>query len=222
MRHPESFSLTQIQPYTLHKPAFSFLTITEPVNGSYREKGSKFLAFAFPVEDEAAIQAELAALRKAHYDAHHHCYAWVLGPEGVQYRANDDGEPAHSAGDPILGQLRSRQLTNILVVVVRYFGGTKLGVGGLIHAYREAAADALNKASIIRKEVMFSMTIRYGFGSTPEVMKLIKEFDATIIAEQYDDTAVLQVNVPLKHREALVEKLELLKALKHEIDKRVP
>jgi uncharacterized YigZ family protein len=215
---PVSFSLTLNSRESLQQPAFSFHTIQQPVSGTYREKGSKFLAFAHPVEDEEAIALILQSLRKTYYDAHHHCYAWVLGPEGVRYRAHDDGEPAHSAGDPILGQLRSRQLTNVLVVVVRYFGGTKLGVGGLIHAYREAAADALNQAVIIRQEVTLPVTIRYGFGSSPEVMKMIKEFDLHISEQHYGADATLHVQVALQHRDALLEKVDLLRALKHDVE----
>jgi putative IMPACT (imprinted ancient) family translation regulator len=113
-------------------PEFSYITIKSGVQGLYKEKGSKFLAFAYPVESEEEVKQRLLELRKAYYDARHHCYAYVLGAEKEKYRATDDGEPNHSAGDPILGQIRSRNLTNVLVVVVRYFGGVKLGVGGLV------------------------------------------------------------------------------------------
>lgn len=119
--------------------ADSYQTIAAPAQGNYREKGSRFLAFACPERTEEAFREELEKLKREYYDAHHHCYAYVLGPAGTRYRANDAGEPNHSAGDPILGQIRSRQLTDVAVVVVRYFGGTKLGVSGLIQAYRTAA-----------------------------------------------------------------------------------
>jgi uncharacterized YigZ family protein len=120
-------------------PVFSYLTIASPSEGSYKEKGSRFLAFAYPVSSETEIREKLESLKAQYFDARHHCYAWMLGPEKKHFRANDDGEPNHSAGDPILGQLRAMKLTNVLIVVVRYFGGTKLGVGGLISAYRSAA-----------------------------------------------------------------------------------
>ncbi|MEQ9007162.1 MAG: YigZ family protein, partial [Ekhidna sp.] len=113
-------------------------TIKEKSEGLYKEKGSKYLAFAYPVKSEVEIKEIQESLRKEYYDARHHCFAWVLGMDDQSYRANDDGEPAHSAGDPILGQIRSFELTNVLVVVIRYFGGTKLGVGGLINAYKTA------------------------------------------------------------------------------------
>ena len=112
----------------------SYLTISAPATANLREKGSKFFAFAYPVQDETEIRDQIERLRKEYFDATHHCFAWILNPEGSKYRANDDGEPGHSAGDPILGQIRSRGLTNTLVVVVRYYGGTNLGVSGLITA----------------------------------------------------------------------------------------
>ena len=122
-------------------PAFSYHTIASGAEGSYKEKGSKFLAFAYPVASEAEVKEKIEALKAKYFDARHHCYAWILGAEKKLYRANDDGEPNHSAGDPILGQLRAMNLTNVLIVVVRYFGGVKLGVGGLVTAYRSAAED---------------------------------------------------------------------------------
>src|SRR3954468_18127958 len=132
---------------------FSYRTLQAPVGGTYKEKGSKFLAFAYPVENEQDVKEKIELLKKTHFDARHHCFAYVLGPDKTKYRAFDDGEPNHSAGDPILGQIRSRNLTNVLVVVIRYFGGVKLGVGGLISAYRTAAEEALTKATIREKEV---------------------------------------------------------------------
>src|SRR5690242_5641679 len=123
---------------------FSYQTIEKSSDSIYKEKGSRFLAFARPVSSESDVKKVLESLRKEYFDARHHCFAWILGPEKKLFRAFDDGEPNHSAGDPILGQIRSRNLTNVLVVVVRYFGGTKLGVGGLISAYKTAASDALD------------------------------------------------------------------------------
>ncbi len=140
----------------------------------YKEKGSKFLYFSFPVENEEEIKAELLALKKVHYDATHQCYAWVLGPKGLNFRANDDGEPNHSAGDPILGQIRSNQLTNVLIVVVRYFGGTKLGVSGLIQAYKTSAALAIEENKIVEKKVMQKLSIEFTYELMNEVMKIVK------------------------------------------------
>lgn len=141
----------------------TYLTISDDSEGFYKEKGSKFLSFAFPVHHEEDIKEKLDILRKKYYDARHHCYAYVLGKDKEIFRANDDGEPNHSAGDPILGQIKSNQLTNILIVVVRYFGGVKLGVGGLISAYRTAAAEAISNnvivEAIVKKRSNSNLTI---------------------------------------------------------------
>jgi uncharacterized YigZ family protein len=173
-------------------------TIAAPATGLYKEKGSRFLAFAFPVSSEEEVKENLAALRKTYYDARHHCYAYRLGAKGNIYRANDDGEPSHSAGDPILGQLRSAGLTNILVVVVRYFGGTKLGVGGLITAYRSAAADALATATIIQKHETRNITIKFDYAQINEVMALVKEFDLPVKEQAFEMNCRLTVEVRLK------------------------
>jgi len=153
-----------------------FQTIVSSTEGFYKEKGSKFLAFAYHVKSEGEIKARLDDLRKQYYDARHHCYAYIIGLKIQSYRANDDGEPNHSAGDPILGQIRSKELTNCLVVVVRYFGGTKLGVGGLINAYKTAAEDALAKA---KTEVVYSQTkfrLKFDYDQTSEVERALSEF----------------------------------------------
>jgi uncharacterized YigZ family protein len=196
-------------------PVLSYRTIDHPSEGVYKEKGSKFLAFAYPVVSEADIRDHLAALQKKYYDARHHCYAWMLGPEKKLFRAFDDGEPNHSAGDPILGQIRSKDLTNVLVVVVRYFGGTKLGVGGLINAYKQAAADALDKIPVIEREITKSFTIHYDYTSTPEVMKLVKDFELEIVEQSFQDSCMLKAMYKLKDQNPLNEKLELFRALGH-------
>ncbi len=198
-------------------PVFSFLTIESATEGSYKEKGSKFLAFACPVNSEEEVKGRIDALKKEYYDARHHCFAFVLGTDKAKYRAFDDGEPNHSAGDPILGQIRSKNLTNVLIVVVRYFGGTKLGVGGLISAYKIAAEEALNKAVIIEREVMQKIELHYNYTATPEVMRLIKEFDITILDQQFNESGELKGEVRLKEEARLLEKIELLKALGNKI-----
>lgn len=197
---------------------FSYHTIQGPTTGLYKEKGSKFIAFAYPVSSEAEVKAMLAGLRKEYFDARHHCYAYVLGPEKNLYRASDDGEPNHSAGDPILGQIRSRQLTNVLVVVVRYFGGVKLGVSGLITAYKEAAADALQQAIIKEEEVTNIYTLTYDYAATPDVMKMVKDVDLDILNQSFDDRCQLQVRVRLRHESALHERIEQLKIRKVDVD----
>lgn len=193
-------------------PVFSYRTLANCPEGLFKDRGSRFLSFAYPVETEAEVKERLAALRKRYFDARHHGYAYVLGPEQKTWRAFDDGEPNHSTGDPILGQIRSRQLTNVLVVVVRYFGGTKLGVSGLISAYRAAAADALDRATILEQEVMTSLSVEYDFVSTPDVMKLIKEYGLGIRQQEYGEKARMTLGVPLRVNQKLREHVALLQA----------
>jgi len=192
---------------------YSYLTIQSATTGSYKEKGSKFLAFAYPVEGEEDIKIKLDQLRKEYFDARHHCYAWMLGPERKHFRANDDGEPNHSAGDPILGQIRSKNITNVLVVVVRYFGGVKLGVGGLIAAYKAAAEEALATAVVLEKVIQSGFRLYYAYAETPEVMRLVKDLDLTILDQQFNDDCLLYGEVSLKRKAELVEKVALLTAM---------
>lgn len=194
---------------------FSFHTIEAPAVGSYRESGSKFLSFAYPVSSENEIRDNLEALKKKFYDAHHHCYAWMLGPDKGRYRAFDDGEPNHSAGDPILGQIKSRNLTDVLVVVVRYFGGVKLGVGGLIQAYRTAAEEALNNAAVVEREITHAITIRYSYEATTEVMRLVKDFELIIVRQEFLEECVLYAEVKRKYVESFKSKAALLISLGH-------
>jgi len=193
--------------------SFSYRTIAKPAEGGYREKGSRFLAFAYPVSNESEIKGHVALLEKKYFDARHHCFAWMLGPDRQSWRAFDDGEPSHSAGDPILGQIRSKDLTNVLVVVVRYFGGVKLGVGGLITAYKTAAEDALDHAVIIEKEVTATVRVVYDYVATPEVMRLVREFDLDIHSQEFLSECSLTAAYRLKDRERLFEKLEMIKAM---------
>lgn len=192
---------------------FSYRTIRAPVTGEHKEKGSKFLAFAYPVDGEESVKERLSEIRKKFYDARHHCFAYTLGAEKSKFRAFDDGEPNHTAGDPILGQIRSKDLTNVLVVVVRYFGGVKLGVGGLISAYKAAAEEALNKADIIEREVVVYYTLHYPYNAIPAVMKLIKDFDVEIRNQSFENTCMMEITISLRLKVAFEEKIELLKAL---------
>jgi uncharacterized YigZ family protein len=173
----------------------TFLTIAAPAQGVYKEKGSRFLAFAFPVADEAAAKAHLAALRKEYYDATHHCYAYLLGRDQKQFRANDDGEPSGTAGLPILNQMRSRQLTQVLVVVVRYYGGTNLGASGLAQAYKAAAADALDHSQVVERVVCLSLTLSFGYLAMNEVMRVVKDYQLAIVHQQFDIECALSVHV---------------------------
>lgn len=192
---------------------FSFYTVSAPAEGLFKEKGSKFLSFVYPVSSEEEIKDRLDHLRKKFYDARHHCFAWMLGIDKKHFRAFDDGEPNHSAGDPILGQIRSRNVTNILVVVVRYFGGVKLGVGGLITAYKAAAEDAFSNAMIIEREVLEDWTIAFDYPTTSDIMKLVKDLDLTIMNQSFGDGCELDVSVPMRQRLKLLERLGLMKAL---------
>lgn len=188
----------------------TYLTLAHPSEGIYKEKGSKFMAFAYPVEDEEQIKDIIASLKKRFYDARHHCYAYILGTQQPYYRANDDGEPNHSAGDPILGQIRSFGLTQVLVVVVRYFGGTKLGVSGLIQAYKTATADALSKASIVEKTIQEKIAFEFDYLQMNEVMKLVKEYELEIISQNFSTIWQLTIAVRKNLQEEIKAKLELL------------
>lgn len=190
----------------------SFHTITNSAAGEYREKGSKFIALAFPVSSEDEVKATLAEVRKKYFDARHHCFAYVLGADKARFRAYDDGEPNHSAGDPILGQIRSRNLTNVLVIVVRYFGGTKLGVGGLVTAYKTAADEALKNALVVEKQITLSLKFQFGYEAMPAVMKLVKDFDLKVISQSFEQVCVLQAEVLLSVQDAMIRKVELLNA----------
>lgn len=181
----------------------TYLTISIDSEGLYKEKGSKFLSFAFPVSTEDEIKEKLEFLRKKFYDARHHCYAYILGKDGGIFRANDDGEPNHSAGDPILGQIRSKHLTNVLIVVVRYFGGVKLGVGGLISAYRTAAAEAISHNVIIEAIEKHKCQLQFDYLSMNDVMKIIKDYDLEILNQQFD----IDCKISLLAREGLINTL---------------
>jgi uncharacterized YigZ family protein len=181
----------------------NFLTIESPSEGCFKEKGSRFLSFAFPVEDESQIQKILDQTRKQFHDARHHCYAWRLGSGQNHFRSNDDGEPVNSAGKPILGQIQSFQLTNILVVVVRYFGGTLLGVGGLMHAYKTAAMEALNNSRIIRQYVFVKYKLYFPYENMNLVMRILKDMEI----EQWDQKFELNCELKLKVRKSEEEKL---------------
>jgi len=198
-------------------PAWSYLTIQSPVSGLYKEKGSKFLSFAYPVDTEDSIKEKIAAVKKEYFDARHHCFAWILGPDKNQFRAFDDGEPNHTAGDPILGQIKSKQLTNLLVVVVRYFGGTKLGVGGLITAYKKSAQDALNKAIIIEKDITEVLHLNFSYTSTPEMMRLVKDFNLTILTQKFGVICELHLEVKTKDAQNVIEKIKRLNATGTEV-----
>jgi len=153
----------------------TFKTILKPSEGLFKDKGSKFISYSFPVTNETEINEIIKTIKKDHHSARHHCFAWRLGSEKLLFRANDDGEPSSTAGKPILGQIQHFDLTDILIVVVRYFGGTLLGVSGLINAYRNAALDAISQSEIIEKIVEQKLQIDFDYGAMNDVMKIFKE-----------------------------------------------
>ena len=188
----------------------TYLTIQDKSEGIYTEKRSKFLAFAHPVETIDEIKDLLTDYKKKYYDARHVCYAYMLGPERADFRANDDGEPSSTAGKPILGQINSRELTNILVVVIRYFGGVKLGTSGLIVAYREAAAEALSAATVIEKTIEETVTFTFPYVMMNSVMRVVKELNPRIVEQKYDETCIITLAIKRSMAPMLEERLNKL------------
>ncbi|MFH0756074.1 MAG: YigZ family protein [Bacteroidota bacterium] len=184
-----------------------YLTIESPVQGQFRDKGSRFIAFAFPVNGEEEIKQRIDELKKEYHDARHHCFAWRLGADMERYRVNDDGEPSGSAGKPIFGQIKARGLTQILVVVVRYFGGTLLGVGGLIRAYRSATSDALESAVVVERKVEDQIILKFQYPSLNRVMKTIKDFDLQFEKQQFDMDCSVTLRVWKRHIPALMKRV---------------
>jgi uncharacterized YigZ family protein len=191
----------------------SFKTIKSPSEGLYKEKGSKFIALAMPVTNLEEVEQNLDIVRKKYHDARHHCYAYILNAAADVYRANDDGEPNHSAGDPILGQIKSFGLTNVLVIVVRYFGGTKLGVSGLINAYKTSTRTALEEATVITKKITKEITILFPYQSTNDVMKLIGDVEMKITSQTFDSNCKIEGAIPIQNTESLQTKVDLLNNL---------
>ena len=188
----------------------SYQTIDSATEGIYKEKGSKFLAFAFPVSTEKEIKIILEKIKKEHHAAKHVCFAYVLGADKTIHRSFDAGEPNNTAGKPILGQIQSFNLTNILVVVVRYFGGTLLGTSGLIQAYKAAAADALSKAAIITKFQETQIEIIFDYDKIGEVMKIIKEHKLEIAQQTISEKYLYRINVRISEVELICKKLNLV------------
>lgn len=172
-----------------------YFTISETTTAEYKEKGSKFIAFSHHVTSEKQVKEIIQEMRKKYYDARHVCHAYIIGTEDRVMKGQDDGEPAHTAGTPILNQIRSKNLTQTLVVVVRYFGGTKLGVSGLIEAYKEAAKDCLDKAIILEKFICDTLEISFEAPLQGEVMRLVKEFNGQILSLDYQSKVILQIEI---------------------------
>ncbi|MBR5852810.1 MAG: YigZ family protein [Alistipes sp.] len=186
----------------------SYKTIARAAETTYRQLSSKFLVYAYPVESEEEIKEYLDALRKRWFDATHHCYAWRLGPQGEHFRANDDGEPSSTAGKPILGQLLSQEVTNCLVVVVRYFGGTKLGVPGLIAAYKESTALVLSECEIVECTVDVRINVSFSYMAMNDVMRIVKDMQPRIVDQQFDNLCTMTLTIREGDSEQLIGRLE--------------
>ena len=189
----------------------TYLTITDKIGeGFYAEKRSKFLAFSHNVNNIDEIKNILSEYRKKYYDARHVCYAYVLGANHEEFRANDDGEPSSTAGKPILGQINSRNLTDVLVVVIRYYGGVNLGTGGLIVAYREAASDSLQHAQIEERQVEEIISYSFTYPMMNSVMRIVKEMSAKIISQSFDNTCEIKLSIRQSEAEQIKQRLNNL------------
>lgn len=185
----------------------SYRTIASPSEGNYRELGSRFLSYAYPISSEEEAKEILEELKQKYHNARHICYAYRIGREGDIWRANDDGEPSSSAGKPILGQLLSYEVSDIMIAVVRYFGGTKLGIPGLIRAYRSAAKEALESAEIIEKIEQESFKVLFDYPSMEPVMRLIKQFSPKVIEQKFDLSCAITLSLRKLHLDEMKKAL---------------
>ena len=198
-----------------------YKTIETPSEGIYKEKGSKFIGFAFPLFSEEEFKEKLQQLKKDYHDAGHHCYAFKLGLTDNEYRYSDDGEPGNSAGSPIYGQIKSFELTNVAIIVIRYFGGTKLGVGGLITAYKEAAKEAILNAKIINRTVDNIYEIEFGYEIMSDVMNFIKKNELEVISQILEEKGTIQFRIRQSEAENIIEQFEKIERLKITFQKTV-
>jgi len=194
----------------------TYLTLPSMSEGLYKDKGSKFYSFAFPVTAKEQIKSIVEDFRKKYHDARHVCYAYRIHPTMIETRANDDGEPSGTAGKPILGVLVSKDLVNVLVVVVRYFGGTLLGTSGLITAYREATLDAIDHNEIIEKKVEVSFTIYFGYLVMNDVMKIIKDENPTVLEQSFDNDCKMLLQIRVRDYDKIINRLQKVEGLKIE------
>lgn len=190
-----------------------YLTVVGKSEGLYKDKGSKFIAIAVHVENEVEIKQVLDEIRKTYYDARHHCYAYRINPEDEQFRANDDGEPSGTAGKPILNQLLSHKLINTLVVVVRYFGGTKLGVSGLIAAYKTATIDALNNIRIVKKFITNELVLGFEYPLMNSVMRIIKDENLKIKNQNFESDCKIYIDLKKNQENIVLNKVQKLRGV---------
>lgn len=188
----------------------SYHTILAPSVGEYKDRSSKFIGYAYPVRTEEAAMLHIEALRKEHFKARHHCFAWRLGVDGSRFRANDDGEPSGTAGRPMLGQIDAFGLTDVVVVVVRYFGGTLLGTSGLIQAYRETAAEAFRQAEIIEKIVQDTFRLDFDYALMADVMNTVKKLELEVQQQEFAERGLLQIAIRQGETLAILLKMKAL------------
>lgn len=190
--------------------ADTYKSVKEPCQGLFKDKGSRFIAYLYSVTSEDQVKPLLDAIKKEHHAARHHCYSYRIGHNGATFRANDDGEPSGTAGRPILGAIDSAGLSDVVVIVVRYFGGILLGVPGLINAYREATRDAIANATVIEKTACRRIEINFDYLQMNDVQKLLKSENLTIVSQQFDLRCRVEADVPLSRADAFCEKLDKL------------
>lgn len=186
----------------------SYITLAEACVGEYKEKGSKFIAYGYPFDDESELEVILGELKAIHPKARHYCFAYKIGVDNNRYRTNDDGEPSGTAGKPIYGQILSNGLTNIAIVVIRYFGGTKLGASGLIHAYKEASKEALESATTIEKYITRSYELTFGYDHMGQILNVLKELDIAITDKTFESSCKVIVQLRLSEELLLLHKFK--------------
>ncbi len=184
-----------------------FHTIESPSIAEFKDRGSRFIAYAYPLADVNVFKEKLSALKKEHHKAVHHCFAYRLGTDGNNFRVSDDGEPAGSAGRPILGQIDSRQLTNVMIIVVRYFGGTLLGVPGLIHAYKTSASMSLEAAVIVKKPVLIHYRLQFDYTQMNDVMRLLRQYDCEVVERVQELFCLMHIGIPRSAESDLLKRL---------------
>lgn len=190
-----------------------YTTIETGATAEFRDRGSQFLGIAMPLSSIQEFKEQLALIKKEHPKATHHCFAYRIGLDGLQFRASDDGEPSGSAGRPILGQIDSRQLTDVLVVVVRYFGGTLLGVPGLINAYKSTAALALQVSRQVQKPVLVPYQLAFDYTQMNEVMKIVKQFDCAVLRQEMQLFCDMEIGIPRSRQDEILFKIREIRGV---------
>ena len=214
LRNSKSLANGFLNIVFIFKMKDQYTTIAHDTTGEFKDRGSKFFAYAYAVYSNDDIKSKLEIVKKLHPKARHHCFSWRLGTDGMQYRANDDGEPSGTAGRPILGQIDSFGLTNVLVIVVRYFGGTKLGVPGLINAYKRATIDAFEQAETIEKTVDNIYQLTFGYEIMSDVMNFVKKAKLNVIRQEFEVAGLIEFALRQSETEAMLEQIKKIEGLK--------